>query len=74
MEIVSIFYGPLEYFTDIWDILFRFWYHVCTEKNLATLPPMPSRQKKAISQFCKTFAKISPPLLANSISTETAII
>jgi hypothetical protein len=41
LEIVDIFYGHLEYVTDIWDILwsfgtcsvhlvhfFRFWYHV----------------------------------------------
>jgi hypothetical protein len=49
-ENVDIFYGHWEYLTGIWDLLwpfvtfcvhlvhfFRFWYHVPTKKNLATL-------------------------------------
>jgi hypothetical protein len=69
---VYIFNGHLEYFTDIWDILWRFrsfcvhFVHFflflvpCTMKNLATLLcPSHSRKSSYLSfpSFCRVKAK-----------------
>jgi hypothetical protein len=58
LENVDIFNGHLEYFMDIWDILwkfgtfcvrlvhfFQFGYKSCPKKNLATLVPNAGTRK-----------------------------
>jgi hypothetical protein len=48
LEYVDIFYGHLEYCTELWDILWpfgTFWYNVHTMKNLANLCPCQSNHR-----------------------------
>jgi Ni,Fe-hydrogenase I large subunit len=38
LQTFGMFYDHLVHFGVILYIFFRFWYYVCTKKNLATLP------------------------------------